>query len=58
MKIVKGSPTPEELAALVVVLQAAPQAPVPVTRRRRHPLRRPLTPGPGRWREPNFGGQL
>ncbi|TYB64344.1 acyl-CoA carboxylase subunit epsilon [Nonomuraea sp. PA05] len=57
MKITKGTPTPEELAALLVALHAARSEPVPVTRRHRPPLRRPLTPGPGRWREPNFGGQ-
>ncbi|MCP2357072.1 hypothetical protein HD597_004092 [Nonomuraea thailandensis] len=62
MKITKGSPTAEELAALVVALHAARQAPAPpsVTRRPRRPLRRPLLPGPSGWRESrwNPGGHL
>lgn len=53
---VTGSPTPEELAAVVAVLSAAsstaPAPEEPVTSRwndRAALLRRPLHPGPGAW---------
>jgi hypothetical protein len=56
LRIVRGSPTPEEIAALVTVLttRARTSAPPPKPRSawsdpaRR--LRRPLTHGPGAWR--------
>jgi hypothetical protein len=58
LRIVKGDPTPEELAALVAVLagrgggeEPAPE-PVPVGAwsDRSRQLRRPLRRGPGAWR--------
>ncbi|MGW3347240.1 acyl-CoA carboxylase subunit epsilon [Nonomuraea rubra] len=61
MKIAKGSPTAEELAALVVALRAVRRAPapapLPVARR---VLRSPVVPGPGGWRESRWsvGGRL
>ncbi|MER7431539.1 acyl-CoA carboxylase subunit epsilon [Nonomuraea rubra] len=59
MKIVKGSPTAEELAALVVALRAVRRAPAPLPVARRV-LRRPVVPGPGGWRESRWsvGGRL
>ncbi|TCC46076.1 acyl-CoA carboxylase subunit epsilon [Kribbella capetownensis] len=58
MEVVRGNPTPEELAALVAVIAArSTAAAVPAEPGRasdwaaywRH-ARRPLHPGPGRWR--------
>jgi hypothetical protein len=59
LRVVKGDPSPEELAALVAVIAAraaAAPAPAPDTDRAsdwatywRH-AQRPLHPGPGRWR--------
>ncbi|ONI78497.1 hypothetical protein BWI15_01085 [Kribbella sp. ALI-6-A] len=58
LRVVKGDPSPEELAALVAVVsaRAAAPAPAPDTQRAsdwatywRH-AKRPLHPGPGRWR--------
>ena len=55
LRVVRGDPTPEELAALVTVLSARPAPAAPPVRRsvwgnpaRR--VRRPLRPGPGAWR--------
>jgi len=57
LRIVRGEPTDEELAALVAVLAgraAAPRAPgseaPSVWRDRAALLRRPLHPGPAAWR--------
>ena len=57
LRVVRGQPTPEELAALVVVLSAQPPAevPAPPTRPsgwadRGSAIRAPLVPGPGAWR--------
>ena len=57
LRIVRGDPTPEELAALTVVVAALSRRP---ERRRPVPVgawadaghghRRPLRPGPGGWR--------
>jgi hypothetical protein len=54
---VKGSPTPEELAAVVAVLASRPAAPAaeePAERSRWNDpaslMRQPLHPGPGAWR--------
>ena len=58
LRVVKGDPTPEELAALVAVVAArAAAVPAPADTERasdwatywRH-AKRPLHPGPGRWR--------
>ena len=61
LRIVRGEPTPAELAALTVVV-AALSTPRPTARPRRRPVpvgawgsypdahRRPLLPGPGGWR--------
>jgi hypothetical protein len=58
LRVVKGDPSPEELATLVAVVtaRAAAPAPAPDTQRAsdwatywRH-AKRPLHPGPGRWR--------
>ncbi len=55
LRVVRGEPTPQELAALVAVLVArAAAAPAPPARVRR-PWARPvlralLPPGPGAWR--------
>lgn len=53
---VTGSPTPEELAAVVAVLAAVPAGaavpePAPASRwnDKESLLRRPLHPGPGAW---------
>ena len=59
IRVVKGQPTDEEVAALVVALRmrARPAArqPEPVSgwARREELLRKPLHPGPGAWR---YGG--
>jgi len=56
LRIVRGNPTPEEVAALVAVLTARRTAAAPARRPRslwtdRAPLlRRPLHPGPHAWR--------
>ncbi|MFF0269287.1 acyl-CoA carboxylase subunit epsilon [Kribbella sp. NPDC004536] len=58
MKILKGNPTPEELAALVAVLatRTAPAPPAPDTTRAGNwatywrNARTPFHPGPGQWR--------
>jgi hypothetical protein len=58
LRIVRGEPTPEELAAvLAIVTAASAAAPAPVERVRRggwnDPAathRRPLLPGPNAWR--------
>ena len=55
LRIVRGEPTAEELAALLVVVaaRAAPSAaapvPAPVSSWGRPLLRRPLAAGPGAW---------
>jgi hypothetical protein len=56
LRVVRGDPTPEELAALLAVVAARSAAPArpdrvrsPWVDRGRH-LRRPLSPGPGAWR--------
>lgn len=59
--VVAGSPTPEELAAIVTVLTAAAAVPEPADERSDLPpiggwkshaptLRRPVHPGPGAWK--------
>lgn len=57
LRVVRGEATPEEVAALVVVLAAAsdagePEPPRPPSRwtSRPHGPRGPLHPGPGAWR--------
>ena len=57
LRVVRGDPTPEELAALLAVVTAAGEAPAEPERARRggwsdpaRQLRRPLTPGPNAWR--------
>ena len=60
LRVVKGDPTPEELAALVAVVSArAAAAPAPASEPSSRAsdwstywrnVRRPLHPGPGRWR--------
>ena len=57
LRVVSGQPTPEELAALVVVLSAQPPPEAPASRARPSgwadrgsALRAPLVPGPGAWR--------
>ena len=55
LSVVRGTPSPEELAAVVAVLAArggsAAAAPAPAPRLWRSPLRPPLgLPGPGAWR--------
>ena len=57
LRVVKGEPTPEELAALTVVVAALTQRqsrprPVPVAGWASpvHRVRRPLQAGPGGWR--------
>jgi hypothetical protein len=60
LRLVRGTATPEELAALVAVLSAAsadsPDGPATGRRPRSgwaspaHALRRPLAPGHGAWR--------
>ena len=60
LRVVKGDPTPEELAALVAVLASrggAAPAPEPARSawsRPGHNLRRPLAIGPLAWRESGF----
>ncbi|HEY3560969.1 MAG TPA: acyl-CoA carboxylase subunit epsilon [Kribbella sp.] len=58
MKVIKGNPTPEELAALVTVIAARAAAPRPAADTDRasnwatywRNARTPLHPGPGQWR--------
>jgi hypothetical protein len=57
LRVVRGNPTPEELAALLAVVAARGGAaqetePAPPSRwaSRASGLRRPLSPGPGAWR--------
>jgi Acyl-CoA carboxylase epsilon subunit len=57
LSVVKGEPTPEELAALTAVVASlsAPAAPAPAKPNVRHWVRRQRlrldpTPGPGAWR--------
>ena len=58
LRVVRGDPTPEEIAALVAVLTARARAVArPAPRERRSAwsdpsrrLRRPLAHGPGAWR--------
>jgi hypothetical protein len=59
LRIVRGDPTPEELAALTAVLAAASggsgpsaedPAPASAWAERESLVRRPLTPGPYAWR--------
>ena len=60
VRIVRGAPTPDEIAAVTAVLSAAvveeaAKAPERTTtpsawQRSQRILRTPLTPGPGRWR--------
>jgi hypothetical protein len=57
IRVVRGSPTDEEVAAVVVALlrgPATPARPEPVSgwTRREDLLRKPLHPGPGAWRRP------
>ncbi|WP_431915361.1 acyl-CoA carboxylase subunit epsilon [Nonomuraea jabiensis] len=65
MNVIKGDPSPEELAALVVALRAladddVPEPPFSSTPPRRRVLRRPLVTGPRGWRESSWslGGSL
>ncbi|HEV7192631.1 MAG TPA: acyl-CoA carboxylase subunit epsilon [Jatrophihabitantaceae bacterium] len=58
LRIVRGNPTPEEIAVLTAVVAAAAASPseqASETQRGRwndprHAHRRPLLPGPGAWR--------
>jgi hypothetical protein len=55
LRIVRGHPTPEELAALLAVVGARSGGAEPAETDRRSPWatpvpRRPLSPGPGAWR--------
>ena len=55
LTVLRGDPTPEQLAALVAVLAAraaeqAPAAPAPRALWAVPVLRSPLSPGPGAWR--------
>ncbi|GAA1608709.1 MULTISPECIES: acyl-CoA carboxylase subunit epsilon [Kribbella] len=58
VKVVKGNPTPEELAALVTVIAARAAAPRPAPDTGRagnwatywRNTRTPFHPGPGQWR--------
>jgi hypothetical protein len=57
LRVVRGDPTPEELAALVAVVTARAAASAPGTARPRaawgdpaRAVRRPVTPGPDGWR--------
>ncbi|HWH30484.1 MAG TPA: acyl-CoA carboxylase subunit epsilon [Mycobacteriales bacterium] len=62
LRVVRGNPTPEEIAALVAVLAlrgpAVEPEPVPPSRwaSRAAGLRRPLSPGPGAWRASGLPG--
>jgi hypothetical protein len=56
LRVVRGNPTPEELAALLAVVAARPAPPTATPRTRTlwndraALLRRPLHPGPTAWR--------
>ena len=58
LRLVRGTPTPEELAAVVTLLSAlasapgaaAPEAPVRGWNARSRQVRRPVEHGPGAWR--------
>ena len=63
LRVVRGDPTPEELAALVTVLAARAAAGAAEPRRARSTwadpaarLRAPLRPGPGAWRRSGLPG--
>ena len=63
LRVVRGEPTPEQLAALIAVVSAraagAPEPePAPPSRwaSRSAALRRPLPTGPGAWRASAFPG--
>jgi hypothetical protein len=58
ISVVKGNPTPEEIAALVLVLAGSGRAPAAEARRTVsqwaaywRSLRTPISPGPGSWRQ-------
>ena len=55
LRVVRGEPTPEQLAALIAVVSAragagAEPEPAPLSLWARPQLRRPLPTGPGAWR--------
>jgi acyl-CoA carboxylase epsilon subunit len=58
LRVVKGDPTPEELAALITVVAARSAAAVPAPEHERasnwatywRNARQPFRPGPGQWR--------
>ena len=54
LRVVRGNPTPEELAALIAVIStrggAVEEPPAPRSLWAAPVLRRPLSPGPGAWR--------
>jgi hypothetical protein len=58
LQVVKGDPTPEELAALIAVIAARSAAPAPTAKPQRannwatywRNARTPFRPGPGQWR--------
>ncbi len=62
LRVVRGDPTPEELAALVAVLaslgggDAPAPRPAPVWSAPRRQHRRPLAHGPGGWRASGLPG--
>jgi hypothetical protein len=63
LSVLRGEPTPDELAALLAVLASRPQARRSGTRRpaslwssRSRKLRVPLFPGPGAWRASGLPG--
>lgn len=65
LRVVRGSATAEELAAVVAVLSARPAEPAtapppprpaPSAWRRAYGLRRPVVPGPGAWRASGLPG--
>jgi len=63
LRVVRGNPTPEELAALIAVVSARgaaaePAEPAPPSpwRSRGPGLRRPLPHGPGAWRTSGLPG--
>jgi len=63
LRVVRGNPSPEELAALLAVVSArstvaAAPEPAPPSRwaSRAAGLRRPLSPGPGAWRASGLPG--
>ncbi|HEU5388852.1 MAG TPA: acyl-CoA carboxylase subunit epsilon [Streptosporangiaceae bacterium] len=64
LRVVRGDPTPEEIAALVAVLAARggdqassqPRSVKNAWSDRSRSLRRPLFPGPGAWRNSGLPG--